>query len=373
MKNALELFYLCAAVASVLTAAIIRRRRAAPEAAVLTMLVLAAGAWAFGDAIELLANTVTLKRVVAQFQYFAIVAVAPLFLHTSLVLADVRRSLDRRVLLAVWLIPALTVLVAWTSMWHTWLWTSIEIPDPTTNLGVYHYGWWFWVFALHSYALLAVSAVVMIVGTRRVARAFRVSLSAVLVAVLLPGIGNVAYILKAGPLDGVDWFGISILLSGLILAWATTHRGLLDLLPRARETLVDSMQDGVLLSDEGDRVVYANDAALGLMPAFIEPGEQVPPELLEVATNGTQVGTSLSSRHAEVALLAGEHWLDVRSDPLKNRWNDVVGRIWTVRDITARKSLEAEKDTLLSELESALGTLRRLEGIHGKHLDPHTP
>src|SRR5262245_12146903 len=108
MKNALELFYLCAAVASVLTAMIIRRRRAAPEAGVLTVLVLAAGAWAFGDAIELLANTVTLKRVVSQFQYFAIVAVAPLFLHTALVLADVRRSLSRRMLLAVWSIPALT-------------------------------------------------------------------------------------------------------------------------------------------------------------------------------------------------------------------------------------------------------------------------
>jgi hypothetical protein len=92
---------------------------------------------------------------------------------------------------------------------------------------------------------------------------------------------------------------------------------------------------------------------LALIPSFIEPGEQVPPELLEVATNGTRAGANPASRHAEVALLSGEHWLDVRSDPISNRWNEMVGRIWTVRDITARKALEAEKDALLSELESA--------------------
>jgi PAS domain-containing protein len=362
MRNAIELLYLCAATASVLTAMVLRRRRHTSEGGWLTLLVLAAGLWALADAIELQASTVELKRLASQFQYFAVVSVAPLFLHSALVLARIRRPLTRPVLLAVWGIPALTLIVAWTSRWHDWLWTAIEIPNPATNIGVYHYGWWFWIFALHSYVLLAMAAVVLIAATRRVTRAFRLPLSAVLLAVLLPGLGNVAYILKLGPVPGIDWFGISILLSGFIFAWATTQRGLLDLLPRAREALIESMQDGVILSDERDQIIYSNAAARDLLPGFIDTGEQVPPELLEVAACGGVSGDSFS-RHAEVALMSGQYWLDVRADPLRDRYHEVAGRIWVLRNITARKLLEAEKDTLLADLESAHGTVRKLEGI----------
>jgi hypothetical protein len=363
MKNAITLFYISAAVASILTAMILRRRRHAPEERWLTLMVLLSGMWALGDAIELQASTPDAKRLASQVQYLATVSVAPVFLYAALALSHLKRRIVGWMLPAVWGIPLLTLLVAWTSAWHSWLWTSIEIPDPSTGIGVYRYGWWFWIFAMHSYALLLVASLVMIFATQRVARAFRLPLGSVLFAVLLPAAGNIAYILKLGPVDGIDWFGISILLSGAVLAWATSHRGLLDILPRAREALVDGMQDGVILSDERDQIIYSNQAATMLLAGFINADEKVPAELLQVIRSGASAGGDGNSRHAEVALLSGTHWLDVRLDAIRDRWNEVAGRIWIVRDISARKALEAEKDTLLSELETALGTVRTLEGI----------
>jgi hypothetical protein len=363
MKNAITLFYISAAVASVLTAMILRRRRNAPEERWLTLMVLLSGLWALGDAIELQASTPDTKRLASQLQYFASVSVAPIFLYAALALSHIKREITGWTRAAVWGIPVLTLLVAWTSRWHSWLWTSIEIPDPSTGIGLYSYGWWFWVFAAHSYALLVVASLVMVVATQRVARAFRLPLTSVLFAVLLPAAGNVAYILKLGPVPGIDWFGISILLSGTVLAWATSKRGLLDILPRAREALVDRMQDAVLLSDERDQIIYSNQVASVVLAGFINADEKIPAELLEVAREGVTTGSDPASRHAEVALISGTHWLDVRVDPIRDRWNEVAGRIWLVRDITARKALESEKDTLLSELETALGTVRTLEGI----------
>jgi PAS domain-containing protein len=363
MKQALTLFYMCAAVGSVPTALILLRRRRAPAALWLTFLVLAAGLWAACDAIELQAGTAAGKRLVAQFQYFAIVSVSPLLLYAALELAHVRRRISGWLLPAVWGIPAATLLVAWTSRWHGWLWTSITIPDPEINLGVYDYGWWFWLFAAHSYLLLLLASALLLSATRRVSGPFRLPLSAVLIAVLLPWIGNTAYILKLGPVPGINWFSISILLSAGIFSWATTRRGLFDVLPRAREALVESMQDGVLISDLEDRIVYSNAAASVLLAGFIDADEKIPPELLEVIGNGAAPRQSAGSRHSEVALLSGRHWLDVRVDPVRDRWQEVAGHIWAVRDITARKTLEADKDRLLADLESALGTVRTLEGI----------
>jgi PAS domain-containing protein len=363
MKNAITLFYISAAVASVLTAMILRRRRHAPEERWLTLMVLLSGLWALGDAIELQASTPDAKRFASQIQYLATVSVAPVFLYAALALSHIKKRIRGWMIPAVWGVPILTLLIAWTSAWHDLLWTSIEIPDPGTGIGLYHYGWWFWVFALHSYALLVVASLVLVVATQRVARAFRLPLTSVLFAVLLPAAGNIAYIMKLGPVEGIDWFGISILLSGTVLAWATSQRGLLDILPRAREALVERMQDGVILSDERDQLIYSNDAATVLLAGFIDADEKVPAELLEVAKSGAQTAGDPQSRHAEVALLSGTHWLDVRVDPIRDRWNEVAGRIWIVRDITTRKTLEAEKDTLLAELETALGTVRTLEGI----------
>jgi PAS domain-containing protein len=362
MKNAITLFYISAAVASVLTAMILRRRRHAPEERWLTLMVLLSGLWALGDAIELQASTPDSKRLASQLQYLATVSVAPVFLYAAMALSRVKRRIEGWMLPAVFGVPILTLLVAWTSAWHSWLWTSIEIPDPSTGIGVYRYGWWFWVFAIHSYALLTVASLVLVIATQRVAKAFRLPLGAVLFAVLLPASGNLAYILKLGPVDGIDWFGISILLSGAVLAWATSQRGLLDILPRARQALVDRMQDGVIVSDERDHIIYSNAAATVLLAGFIDADEKVPAELLEVIRSGASAGDP-ESRHAEVALLSGTHWLDVRLDGIQDRWHEVVGRIWIVRDITARKTLEAEKDTLLAELETAVGTVRTLEGI----------
>jgi PAS domain-containing protein len=363
MKQALTLFYMCAAVGSVLTALILLRRRHAPGARWLIWMVLAAGFWALFDALELQANTPAGKRLVAQFQYLGIVSVSPLLLHAALELAHMRTRITGWLVPAVWAIPAATLLVAWTSHWHGWLWTSISIPDSRINVGVYQYGWWFWLFASHSYLLLMVGSGLLLSATRRVSGPFRLPLTAILIAVLLPWAGNTAYILKLGPVPGINWFSISILMSGGIFAWATTKRGLFDLLPRARETLVESMQDAVLISDRDEHIVYSNDAASAMLSGFIDADEKVPPELREVVHSGLTVVESPESRHAEVALLSGRHWFDVRVDPVWDRWNEMAGRIWVVRDITRRKVLEAEKDTLVAELESALGTVRTLEGI----------
>src|SRR5688572_14624956 len=154
MRVTLTAIYLAATAASLLAAVVTERRRRSPAAKWLVLLILAAGAWALFDALELQLSTPDGKRFVSQLQYLAIVSVAPLFFHTAFVLSRLEERITRWVLAAVWSIPLVTLGFAWTSAWHSALWTGVTIPDPRTNLGVYEYGWWFWVFALHSYVLL---------------------------------------------------------------------------------------------------------------------------------------------------------------------------------------------------------------------------
>ena len=356
MITVLSVIYIGAAFVSAAAAVLVWRRRALPTGRPLMLLLLAAAFWALLDALELRATTIEGKRFVSQLQYLSITTVAPLYFHVAFSLARRTASLTRPVLLAVWGIPVLTLLIAWTSHWHGLLWRDITIPDLSTNLGVYHYGPWFWVLVAHNYVVFAVATIVLIAAARQVTRPFRGPFAVGVFALLLPWIGNVAYVFKLGPWPGLNWFSISIIVTGSMLGWLVTGEGLLDILPRAREAIVDSMRDGVIVLDAANRMLFANQAARDLLGAAAIEG-RTPVELLRLIDGYT------GPREREWPDPSGEmRWLDISADVVRDRWNEVAGRLITLRDITHRHVLELDRDRLIDELTRS-GRLSTLEGL----------
>jgi PAS domain-containing protein len=84
-----------------------------------------------------------------------------------------------------------------------------------------------------------------------------------LLCIPLPWSGNVLYVLGIAP--GVDLTPISFGLVGMVLTWGMYRLQLLDLVPVARHTLVENMQDGVLVFDTLGRIVDVNFAAQRLV------------------------------------------------------------------------------------------------------------
>jgi signal transduction histidine kinase len=125
------------------------------------------------------------------------------------------------------------------------------------------------------------------------------------------------------------------------------------------------MQDGVIVADGANRIIYANAAARAVLWRDDSP-HTVPAQLLDAGRDDESASwPASSSRQGEVKVgaAAGELWLDVRIDPVRDRWNEVAGQVIVVRDITRRKLLEREREKLVSQLASAVGTVRTLEGI----------
>jgi PAS domain-containing protein len=274
-------------------------------------------------------------------------------------LARLEGLLTPPVLLGVWGIPVATLVIAWTSGWHHLLWTSIELPKAPSVLSTYNYGWWFWVLAVQHYVLTAISTLVLLSARRRVTRAFRAPMMAVVVAMVISWVGNILYIFKLGPWPGLNYLTMSLGLSGAVLAWAVVSEGLLDLLPRAREALIHTIADGVVILDRSDRVIYANTAAhehLGM-----SPDASAVPESVRIPARNRSSAPWLG----EMAVRSGTNtrWIDVRVDPVADRWGDVAGRLVVTRDITVRKVLESERERLIAELKSALTEVRTLEGL----------
>jgi len=190
-----------------------------------------------------------------------------------------------------------------------------------------------------------------------VARPFRAPLLVVVISVLFPWLGNIAYVFKLSPWPGLNWFSISITIAGVLLAWVVLREGLLDLLPRAREALVGLMTDGVVVLDRGGAVLFANRAAIDILT--IQDG----PVKLPAAVWTAATSDDLRSRELEIEVGGTPKWVDVRSDFVRDRWGEAAGRLIVVRDVTARKALETERENLIVELQNALHRVRTLEDL----------
>lgn len=352
-----SLVYLTAAVIGLVAVAVIWPRRHAPGGRPLAGMLLAAAFWAICDAVELHVPTVDGKRLVSQFQYIGVIAAAPCFFHAAMELSGLGARLSKPLLLAVWAVPITSLLFAWTNPWHRWLWTDILLPVGDSPFATYQYGWWFWVLTAQNYLLMIAATVVLVGAIRRVGRHFRTGMAAMLVAVVLPWIGNAAYNAKLGPWPGLNWLTLSLGISGSLLVWVVLREGLLDLLPQVREALLERMGDGVIVLDREGRVLFANEMARTTLAL----DEAVLARALGVRT----LGAIPEQWRADVQVDNGgtHRWLDLRVVPVRDRWSALAGRLLVARDVTLYKELEDERERLIDELKDALGKVTQLEGL----------
>jgi len=341
-------FVTAAMAASV--AAVAWRRRAAPGARALSLLMLAVTVWTFFRALEAAAVDIADKVRWAKLEYFGIVSIGPLWLLFALGYAR-QIALPARSFWLLWVIPIISLVLVLTNEHHHLIWTSIERNPRYPIVLLYGHGAWFWVLVGSTYVLLAAGAVVLVLAILRFPAPFRSQPVALLLAVSLPWCGNLVYLAGRSPVPGLDLTPLAMTLSGVIGAWVVLRRDLLDLIPVARETLVEKLADGVLVLDERGRIVDVNPAAArGLdVSALAVVGAPAAAVLAEwpallAALDGTASDTG------EI-VTAGSRVLDFRVSPLRDRRQRVTGRLVSLRDVTERRRVEHEVRRLNEQLE----------------------
>lgn len=341
------------------------RRRKAPGAVFLALLGLAAAQWALAIAFETAATTVSLKLLWSQIAYLGTTCTPLFFFLFALAYSQQWQFLTRRHIALFSIVPALTMVAAATNERHGWLWPNISI-QPDSNIAIYAHGPWFWLFIGYSYILLTAGVIVLLATSLRLSGFHRPQIGALLIGSALPIVGNAIYVSGLSPIPGLDWTPVSFALSGLVLAWGIFKYQTLDLVPIARDALVDTMRDGLLVLDMQGRILDLNPAmqsAIGLRAAQVigQPVAQALASWKELC-NSWQTDTET---RLEAGMGEGEarRYYDVHLLPLHDRRGRRAGQLAVLHDITERKRLEIERTRLISELQDALAQVKTLSGI----------
>jgi signal transduction histidine kinase len=320
---------------------VVRSRRSAPGRDALGWLMLAAAHWSVTSGLHALVEPMETRVALAQIQYVGIAAVPPLWFLFASQYARLPWTSDRTLWLLLWLVPVLTVLLAFTNASHGLLWRAVvpvSAPGGGTRL-IYVHGPWFWVGVAYSYAALAVGTFVLARAIRRAPLAQRRQVAFAVAGVSLPWSSNVLYIAGALP-AGLDPTPGAFALSGAFVLWGLYQHRLLALVPVARDLVIENMDMGVIVLDPARLIVDVNPAArllTGCSEASVGMAiDRAVSWWSERAATATASPTVIDSDGRS---------LEVHTSPVRAA-DKLAGWVVLVRDITAQVRDETERQAL---------------------------
>jgi PAS domain S-box-containing protein len=198
----------------------------------------------------------------------------------------------------------------------------------------------------------------------RSSRPYRDQIGIVLIGVFIPWIANALYILGLNPLPRLNLTPLAFTLTGLVMAWALFRYKLLDLVPVARDKVMENMSDGVIVLDALDRIVDINPAAQKLIDRPLidiigQPIEQIlveRPDLIESYGD-------LPEAHAQIVLGEGaeQRYYDLHISPLYGRREKLSGRLIVLHDITERQQTEETLQALNRRMQDELALAHEIQ------------
>jgi signal transduction histidine kinase len=347
---------LTAAGLAVWAGVVARGRRTMPGSTAFGLAMFAIAYWAVIAALHALVDSVPARIQLAKLQYVGIVSVVPLWLMFGGQYARVRWVRDTTVVAALWLIPTVTVLMAFTNEWHHLLWTSIE---PVTTAGVvrvvYHHGPWFWIAVAFNYCCLVVCTLLLFHSTRRFPLPYRRQTGLVVVGALLPWLGNVLYISGSFP-PGLDFTPVGFAASGSLLLWGFYRHRLFGLVPIARDLVVESMDDAVIVLDAQRHIVDCNAAAERIAGCSMD---SIGRHIDDVLVWWTNAVTDAAHPSWPAVIATGGGFLEVDVKPVRDGHERFAGWLVIARDISARRQADHER----REFERRIQEQQRLESL----------
>ena len=348
---------------SLVAAGLAWRRRPIPGATAMTILTLAAALWSLGYNLELYSPGLAGKLFWAEFRYIGIGLLPVAWFVFGLQFAGWGRILSKRYLGLLLILPILTVIFAFSNSFHGWIWSSITLQTGAyLNLLDVRHGFWFWVSTLYAYGLILAGTVLTLGTLGRSLPLYRWQFSLVLLGGAIPTFFNLMNLLGYSPLYGIDLTSAAFSISAFLLAIAFWRFNLFDVVTVARNTIFDTLEDGILVLDVSGRVLDANQAGrliANLPPASAEGifiDQVVSPALDPLREAASEDGLS-----CELTLAEGdrERWYEMRCSPLHDQTFKFVGRLVVWHEITALKQVE-EKLRYLSLHDRLTGLYNRL-------------
>ena len=338
------------------------RRHSAPGALALFWMMIAILEWNFCGLMEASSTDLASNAFWSQIAYFGSWTAQPLFLIFVLGYTHQQKWVTRRNVGLLFIMPIITIALAQTNPLHHLIWTGfLTNPDGYVT---YQHGVWFWISVVYINAILLLGTGLLFHFSRHTRELYRYQNVGLVIASLFPWAGFSLYVSPFNPFPGLDITAISFAVTGAILVYIISRLSFLDIIPVAREFLVDNMLDGLLVLDLFNRAIDINAAALRILG--LRPGQKwiglplhdlLPPDsgLEEMIESENKLEMEWEENGP------APRSYDLQVLPLYQRPTQLSGRAIIFRDISHRKEIERALWQANQELEERLRQIETLQ------------
>ncbi len=257
--------------------------------------------------------------------------------------------LTRKRLLFLLGIPAVILVLLLVSPYHALIRYNFRIdftgpfPMMLTDKGPC-----FWIYLAYMWGIL-LSAYWLLLRAFRPGTFYFWNAVIIAIGLIIPLVANMLYQFKVIPLSGHNWANLAFAITSLLYVWAISRRKLFDVVPVARNMIMEAIDDLVIVLDEQNRIVDFNRAAQATCGLSSQSIGTTPDILSPIWADLFQKYLTLSSGRAEVILNSGkpQQIYDLTISSIQDRRGNALGRLFLWHNITALK----QADTALRKSE----------------------
>jgi len=326
------------------------KRRLSAGATALAVTMMAMAIWAWMYAIFWLVPSRSEKLFWLSLAFIGVVITSPAFLVMAAQFSGKTSWPTRRIFVLLAILPTLILFSVWTEPWFGLFFGGVDFLKPENAL---RGGPGFLLSVLNAYGTTFVAVIYLLQALRSAYGSRRKQITFILVGISFQFLAGQISAFKLSPFPGLDLTPIVFSLSGLCYAYALFSQKVIDLVHMGRDSILEEMEDGVLVLDYLDRIIYLNQKALAFVNA--EPRNPIGRPIAEVLPTWLiKVDLNHKSKNSHYRLEAESHdfkHYDISITPLLNKAGEAVGRTFVVRDISIQKGTEAKLRRLNAQIE----------------------
>jgi signal transduction histidine kinase len=216
--------------------------------------------WSIAYGFELASNSLAQIKFFINIEYIGITTLPLSWFLFCLHLSGKEKWYKRRVnfnILGV--ITLITMITVWTNDWHHFYYKSLSIDDsgyfPMARIEP---GIGYRLFTGYFYLLLAIGNYLLFAKFKSADAIYRRQNYLIIFASMIPWFANIIYLAGIRPLGNLDITPFAFIATVVLVAIAIYRFKLFDVVPVAREKVMDLMQDGFVILDNKKRVIDYN-------------------------------------------------------------------------------------------------------------------
>jgi diguanylate cyclase (GGDEF)-like protein/PAS domain S-box-containing protein len=355
------------AIAALAIALILLRRPTRQGRNSMAFMLIGLFIWSFAYAMITLSPALDGKIFWLKIENIGILSVPVHWFFFSLKYARLDAWLTRKPSqLLFWIIPSVSFGLLVSGEWFDLYYSSVKFASGISGPLIISRGPMYWIAFTQAYLLTLGGMSVLLWRFIRARHTYRRQMPYLIGAVLIPFIINLIYQFNPGILSifsaPVDMTPLSFNITAILLAASIFGLHLFDLIPIARDTVLEYIPELVFVVDSHDRVIDANAIAQKWLGKTLKEIEGQDP--IEVFNKWPQLLNRFffTERSREEVEIPGipPHTLEIVVTPIYNRLKKLEGRVIVARDITDRKLLENKLRAVNQSLQEQLDENERL-------------